>query len=203
MTPCPLNNCQGNWQGPSYATPGVSDKVFTTDLVNRSKDNYCVDETRVYATGNSNGGGFVGTLACSPGHGGQFAAFAPVAAALYTDVNGDDQCTPARSPLPIMETHGTADPTIPYNGTPDGRGGPLPAIPEWLGRWAARNGCTGSTTTDRGNGVSDQSWTCAGIDGLLRHIKIEGHDHSYPGAGNGQIYITPVILEFLSANYRS
>lgn len=181
----------------------MSDKVFTTDLVNRIKDNYCVDETRVYATGNSNGGGFVGTLACSPGHGGQFAAFAPVAAALYTDVNGDDQCTPARSPLPIMETHGTADPTIPYNGTPDGRGGPLPAIPEWLGRWAARNGCTGSTTTDRGNGVSDQSWTCAGIDGLLRHIKIEGHDHSYPGAGNGQIYITPVILEFLSANYRS
>lgn len=141
----------------------------------------------------------MGTLACSPGHGGQFTAFALVAAALYTDVNGDDSCTPARLPLPLMEIHGTADPTIPYDGG-DGRGGPLPAIPEWIGRWADRNKCTGSTTTDRGNGVSEESWTCAGVDGLLRHIKMEGHDHSYPGSSDSQIYVTPVALDFLASS---
>lgn len=149
--------------------------------------------------GNSNGGGFVGTLACSPGHGDQFAAFAPVAAALYTDVNSDETCTSPRSPLPIMETHGTADPTIPYDGG-DGRGGPLPAIPEWLSRWSTRNQCSGSVTNDLGNGVSEEVWTSNGTEVLLRHIKIDGHDHSYPGPDNSQIYITPLIIEFLSAH---
>lgn len=177
----------------------MSDKVFTTDLINRVKATFCVDESRVYAAGYSNGGGFVNTLACSPGHGGQFAAFAAFAAALYTDVNGNVDCTPARSPLPIFETHGTADGTIPYNGG-EGRGGPLPALPEWLGRWSARNKCTGSTTTDRGNGVTEQNWTCAGVAGLVKHIKMQGQGHGYPGPTNTQLFVTPAMLSFLSAH---
>ncbi|KAK3181681.1 hypothetical protein K4F52_007059 [Lecanicillium sp. MT-2017a] len=137
--PAGVNN---TWQGPSYAVDGVSDKVFTTDLVNRIKNNYCVDESRVHATGHSNGAGFVGTLACSPGHGGQFAAFAPISGAFYTDVYGNDRCHPARSPLPMFEVHGTADNVIPYGGG-DGRGGKLPAIPDWLNQWSGRNQCNG------------------------------------------------------------
>ncbi|TFB00632.1 Bifunctional acetylxylan esterase/xylanase [Trichoderma ghanense] len=191
----------GNWQGPTYATPGVSDKVFTTDLVNRIKDNYCVDEARVYATGHSNGGGFVNTLACSPDHGGQFAAFAPVSGAMYTDVNGNDNCHPARSPLPMFETHGTADTTIPYNPTGPGRGGPLPSIPDWLSRWQARNQCTTSTTTDLAAGVHDTRWKCAGIDSLLRHVKIDGAGHAWPGPGS-QIDISPQVIQFLSVNFK-
>lgn len=191
---------QGNWQGPTYATPGVSDKEFTTDLVNHVKATYCIDVSRVYAAGYSNGGGFVNTLACSPNHGGQFAAFATFAAALYTDVTGDvtngEHCTPARSPLPIYETHGTGDGTIPYNGGV-GRGGPLPAIPEWLGRWAVRNKCTSSTTIDRGNGLTELSWTCAGVAGLLRHIKMQGQGHGYPGPTNTQLFMTPSIINWL------
>ncbi|KAI0196759.1 family 1 carbohydrate esterase [Xylaria flabelliformis] len=189
----------GNWEGPTYATAGVSDKVFTTDLVNHIKDQYCIDTARVYATGHSNGGGFVGTLACSPDHGGQFAAFASVSGAFYTDVNGNDNCHPARSPLPMLESHGTADPTIPYNGG-SGRGGPLPAIPEWLSRWAGRDQCGSMTTTDLANGVHHQVWNCAGADGLLQHYKIDGHDHSWPGPGS-EIDISPVIIGFLSKQH--
>ncbi|KND91590.1 Feruloyl esterase B [Tolypocladium ophioglossoides CBS 100239] len=191
---------KGNWQGPTYAEPGVSDLVFTTDLVNRIKDNYCVDQSRVYATGHSNGAGFTGTLACSPEHGGQFAAFAPVSGAFYTDVKGDENCHPARSPLPMFEAHGTADPIIPYNGG-KGRGGPLPSIPYWLSRWAQRNQCTTSSTKDLPNGVHDTKWTCAGVDGLLRHLKIDGHNHSWPGK-KSEIDISPVVIEFLSAFHK-
>lgn len=187
------------WQGPTYATSGVSDEIFTTDLVTHIKDMFCVDESRVYAAGYSNGGGFVNTLACSAEHGGQFAAFASFAAALYTDVIGDERCSPARSPLPILETHGTGDGIIPYDGGL-GHGGPLPAIPGWLERWAGRNQCTSSTTTDRGNGVSEQSWTCAGITGLMRHITMEGQDHDYPGPTHRQLFVTPAMLGFLSAH---
>ena len=177
----------------------MNDEIFTTDLVNRVKTTFCIDESRVYAAGYSNGGGFVNTLACSAQHGGQFAAFASFAAALYTDVSGETGCSPARSPLPVFETHGSADGTIPYNGGV-GRGGPLPAVPEWLGRWAARNKCTSSTMTDRGNGVTDQSWTCAGVAGRLRHIRMQGQGHGYPGPSNTQLFMTPAILNWLSAH---
>ncbi|KAI8623718.1 family 1 carbohydrate esterase [Xylariaceae sp. FL1651] len=186
----------GNWEGPTYATPGVSDKIFTTDLVNHIKDNYCIDVTRVYAAGHSNGGGFVNTLACSSGHGGQFAAFAPVSGAMYTDVSGNDDCDPARSPLPMMETHGGADPTIPYYGG-QGRGGPLPAIPEWLSRWAGRDLCGSSTVTNLTNGVHHTVWNCASLAGILQHYKIDGHDHSWPGS-NSEIDISPLIIGFVS-----
>jgi poly(3-hydroxybutyrate) depolymerase len=167
--------------------------------VNHIKKTYCIDESRVYATGASNGGGFVNTLACSPEHGGQFAAFAGIASALYTDVTGDETYTHSRFPVPMLEVHGTSDPIIPYDGGKGG-GGPLPAIPEWLGRWARRNKCTTSTTTDHGKGVSEQSWTGAGADGVLRHFRLEGHDHGYPGVEDDQIFITPIVLEFFSAH---
>lgn len=99
--------------------------------------NYCIDNSRIYATGKSNGGGFVNTLACSPGHGGDFAAFAPVAAALYTE----PACTPARSPMPILEFHGKLDETIPYAGSAKKH---LPNIPDWLNTWGVRNVCPNS-----------------------------------------------------------
>jgi poly(3-hydroxybutyrate) depolymerase len=103
---------------------------FVKDLILDLKSKYKVDSDRIYATGLSNGGGFVGTLACSD-VGGQFAAVAPVAGAFYTDVNGPNNgCAPARSPLPILEIHGGSDKTVNYTGG-EGEGGPLPSIPAW------------------------------------------------------------------------
>lgn len=64
------------WEGAPYCTTGVSDKVFVSDLLEYMRDNYCVDNSRIYASGKSVGGGFVDVLACSPSHGGDFAAFA-------------------------------------------------------------------------------------------------------------------------------
>ncbi|CAH0038013.1 unnamed protein product [Clonostachys solani] len=190
-----------SWQGPSYAIEGVDGAAFTTDLIELIKESYCIDEKRVYATGHSNGGGFVGLLACSADHGGQFAAFAGVASALYTDLSGDETCSPSRSPLPMLESHGTADTTIPYNGG-DGVGGKLPAIPDWLSRWGTRNKCTDSETIDKGNGLTEQRWTCDGTEGLQRHFKMEGQSHEYPGQANPQIWISPEIIGFFNAHSR-
>ncbi|KAM4062180.1 esterase PHB depolymerase domain-containing protein [Hirsutella rhossiliensis] len=186
-----------HWQGPSYAKKGVDDEAFTTDLVNRIKGAYCVDEARVYATGHSNGAGFAGTLACSSEHGGQFAAFAPVSGAFYTDVVGNRNCHPSRSPLPMMELHGTADRTIPYEGG-DARGGRVPAIPDWLSRWAKRNQCSSSSTKDLPGGVHDIKWKCAGGEGLVRHIKMDGQSHKWPGKDSA-FDASPAVVDFLSA----
>ena len=76
----------------------------------------------------SNGGGFIGTIACSA-VGGKFAALAAGSGSFYTDVNGPP-CQPARSPLPLLEIHGGNDKSVPYNGG-TGEGGALPSITSW------------------------------------------------------------------------
>ncbi|KAI9151442.1 Feruloyl esterase B [Paramyrothecium foliicola] len=191
---------EGKWEGASYAEPGVSDQVFTTDLVSKIKDEFCVDESRIYATGFSNGGGFVNTLACSAEHGREFAAFASHAAALYTDVAGDENCQPSRSPIPILEFHGLEDVVIPYGGG-EGKGGPLPALPEWLSRWARRNACSGSGSSGLPVGGQHTKWNCGGIDGALQHYNTTKLFHGWPAAG-AELDISPIIMEFLSAQVK-
>lgn len=66
------------------------------------RENYCIDNRRIYATGFDIGGGFVDSLACSPHHGGDFAAFSMVSPALFTEADGS-WCKPER-PLPILES---------------------------------------------------------------------------------------------------
>jgi poly(3-hydroxybutyrate) depolymerase len=78
----------------------------------------------------SNGGGFVGTLACDPSASMLFRAVAAHSGAFYTDVNGPDNgCAPSKI-LPMLEVHGTDDKTVKYVGG-EGDGGPQPAIPDW------------------------------------------------------------------------
>ncbi|KAJ9657004.1 hypothetical protein H2198_004604 [Neophaeococcomyces mojaviensis] len=64
-----------SWQGAPYSTHGVDDLQFTSDLVAHIRNNYCVNPKQIYASGKSNGGGFVDLLACSD-NGNEFAAFA-------------------------------------------------------------------------------------------------------------------------------
>jgi poly(3-hydroxybutyrate) depolymerase len=78
----------------------------------------------------SNGGGFIGTLACDPVGSTLFKAVASHSGAFYTDVNGPDNgCAPAKT-LPLLEIHGAADKTVKYEGG-QGDGGPLPPIRDW------------------------------------------------------------------------
>ena len=180
------------------------------------KSNYCIDTQRIYAAGKSIGGGFVDLLACSPTHGGDFAAFAPVAGAFYSDVDGS-ACHPARSPLPMLEFHGTSDAEIPYEGGVE-KNGKVPAIPEWLSHWAVRNGCRDppkSSTVDYNNGTmvttySYVTYSCNGHADVVRHYRVEGMGHVWPSTtynsdNKGEttwIDATPLIVDFFKANYK-
>lgn len=176
------------WQGAPYAAPGVDDVAFTGDLLDRLEDTLCVDKQRVYATGKSNGAGFVGTLlACRLAD--RIAAVAPVAAALYPT---GEKCAPSR-PVPVIEFHGTGDTTIPYVGDPD-RG--LPAIPDWVAEWAGRDDCRPKAheravepdiTVTRYQG-------CAG-GAEVEHVAVTGGGHTWPGADSysGGGYTTQTI----------
>jgi poly(3-hydroxybutyrate) depolymerase len=78
----------------------------------------------------SNGGGFIGTLACDPVGSTFFRAVAAHSGAFYTDINGPNNgCAPAKL-VPILEIHGTADKTVRYQGGM-GDGGEQPAVASW------------------------------------------------------------------------
>jgi polyhydroxybutyrate depolymerase len=99
----------------------------------------------VYAAGKSNGGGFTAYLACRQDTSTLFAAFAPVSPALYPASLAFSGCNPAR-PVPIINSHGVIDGTIPFNGRNDsvtgkyGVGTSTINVPQWRSEWAVRNG---------------------------------------------------------------
>lgn len=174
----------GSWAGPSYhnGTTVQEDLQFVSDMLSDVKTKYCIDSARIYATGISNGGGFVGTLACDKSTGGQFAAFAPASGSFYTDSGPvNDGCSPARSPLPILEFHGGADQTVKYDGG-EGEGGYEPPIMSWLSFWAERNGCRTppEERSSFGGDVHHYSWTCNGHAGVLQHYKVDDMKHVWP-----------------------
>jgi poly(3-hydroxybutyrate) depolymerase len=78
----------------------------------------------------SNGGGFIGTLACDPLGSTLIKAFAAHSGAFYTYVNGPNNgCAPTKQ-VPMLEIHGAADKTVKYGGG-QGDGGSQPAISDW------------------------------------------------------------------------
>ena len=188
------------WQGAPYEAPGVDDVAFTRDLLAAIEADHCIDTSRVYATGKSNGAGLAALLACQLPD--TFAAVAPVAPALYPGTRTG--CAEA-PPTPILEIHGVADATIPYAGDPDRD---LPAIPEWTQERADHNGCTASTTrTERD--ITTTRWTGCDHDAEVEHVAVDGGGHVWPGgdiySGGGHVTHTiesaTVIWDFFSRHH--
>ncbi|KRF20669.1 poly(3-hydroxybutyrate) depolymerase [Nocardioides sp. Soil797] len=176
------------WQGAPYAPPGVDDVAFTADLLDHLDNTLCVDESRTYATGKSNGAGFVGLLACRLPD--RFAAFAPVAGAFYpASREGCDTATPTS----VMEVHGSGDATIPYDGDADRD---LPAIPEWVGGWVDRDRCRPEPrVTHRGDDVTLLRWRGCADGTSVAHVVVTDGGHVWPGADvySGGGYVTHTI----------
>ncbi|RZS32502.1 polyhydroxybutyrate depolymerase [Herbihabitans rhizosphaerae] len=186
------------WQGAPYSA-AVDDVQFTGDLIDELQRTLCVNPSRIHAAGKSNGGGFTGLLACRMGD--RIAAFAAVSGAFYPQAG---ECAPRR-PVPVLAIHGTADTTIPYDGDAE-RG--LPALPDWLAAWSARNGCdTEPRAHDLGDGVWRSRWhSCAGR-GAVTHYRIDGLGHDWPSTRPNPdsevpsvMDATPVIERFFAAH---
>ncbi|KAK6192999.1 hypothetical protein LQW54_012903 [Pestalotiopsis sp. IQ-011] len=134
------------WQGPKQATQ--DDVTFTMDILDEMEDLFCIDTDRVYASGKSEGAGFVGVLACNATANQRFAAYAPVSGAFYPGNNDESTkgcekavpipCDPQRCNIPFLEFHGGADFLAPYDGGLQ-RHECLPNIPDYMQEWADRN----------------------------------------------------------------
>lgn len=174
------------WTGAPYSA-AADDVLFTSDLLTSLQRTFCVDNARVFAAGKSNGGGFTGVLACRLA--GRVAAFAPVAGAFYPQ---GGPCHPSR-PAPILDFHGTADTTIPYDGNP-AKG--LPPIPAWLAAWSTRDGCRADPVSwTPVPGVVARKWLGCDHPGALVHYRVEGAGHVWPSTEPNNDSATPTVID--------
>jgi polyhydroxybutyrate depolymerase len=85
-----------------------NDLLFASTVIDFVNSKYAVDQTRVWASGHSNGGMMAYHLACDLSE--KITAIAVVTGALV-----DDTCNPTK-PVPLIHLHGDLDPTVPYQG---------------------------------------------------------------------------------------
>jgi polyhydroxybutyrate depolymerase len=153
------------------AANGVDDVAFVGDLLDELESRLCVDPTRVYATGMSNGAFLSHRLGCELAD--RIAAIAPVAG-----VVGVATCAPSR-PIAVMHFHGTADTLVPYDGNPSMG---FASVADSFSGWADRDGCTGTPTETFAKGDSScQTYAqCAGgVEVTL--CTVTGGGHTWPG----------------------
>jgi len=195
------------WQGDPAAT-GYDDVTFTLQLLDNLESNYCIDTSRLYSSGKSNGGGFSGNiLACHPVASRRFAALSACSGAnyqlAYSDANCDADhvpitCNAGRYPIPFITTHGDSDGTIPYNGG-GRRESCLPSMPHFMTNWAGIDGFSGANTSTllvNGN-VNQFSYDNAGI---VQHLRVKGMDHIWPATALGAPFdFTPMLLSFFDS----
>jgi polyhydroxybutyrate depolymerase len=176
-----------------------TDLQYTRDLLDQLEAEQCIDLSRVYATGLSNGAFMSSVLACTMAD--RFAAVAPVAGLIRPD-----GCDPSR-PVPVLAFHGTADPILLFNGgvgdrlgnilpgdgdgasAPETEEPPLPeadlhgdGYPKAAQEWATGNGCTGEPEDeDVSDTVIERTWDCP-PDGVVEFLILEGGGHTWPGS---------------------
>lgn len=166
----------------------VDDVAFTDALLDRIIEDYEVDETRVYATGISNGGFMTHRVACDLSE--RFVAIAPVAGTLSQELR--DECEPTR-PVPVMMVMGTKDNLVPYDGGKLGGrfagdfGTMLSAVDsiEW---WAAQADCELEPAVEKFDEVDDgtkiktRTYGDCAEDAEMMLYTVEDGGHTWPGA---------------------
>lgn len=148
-------------------------------LLDRVERASCINRSRVYATGVSNGGGFTARLGCEMAD--RLAAIAPVAGG-YAPRGG---CHPDR-PLSLLEIHGTEDDVVPYGGSAPGETGRdahFVSVSNFLGQWRTFDGCRGGPkVTTPGPGITRLTWARCADGRVVQHLKLAGTDHGWPGS---------------------
>lgn len=159
--------------------PGIDDVTFISALIDTMVADYSINSSMVYACGMSNGGYMSYRLACELED--KIAAIASVTGVMSDSVY--NSCQTDR-PVPILHMHGTADPTVAYNGTTGNT-----AVETGIDWWVQNNNCPtpGDTTaipdisTTDGSTVEKIYYGPCDDDTEVVLFKITGGEHTWPG----------------------
>jgi len=167
----------------TFGTSTVDDVSFLSQLIDTIYADYNIDGNRIYSTGMSNGGFMSYKLACLLS--GRIAAVASVTGSI-TPAELSDCIT--NHPMPVMQIHGTADPTVPYEGS-----ALFMPIEDVVDHFVSFNACnpipitTAVPDIDATDGCTATHYVYT--DGLLgstvEFFKIEGGEHTWPGSAFG------------------
>ncbi|MHB8497634.1 MAG: CE1 family esterase [Acidimicrobiales bacterium] len=186
------NPVQWNTVARGTANP---DLTYVADVLDHVESSQCIDTSRVYADGFSDGAFMVSLLACTMS--GHFAAIAAV-----SGLQLPNPCRTRRH-VPIVAFHGTADPILFFNGGVGtatlnrllGKGGStdtpttLPPVrlhgagyPATVQAWATKDGCDPkSTDTTIASHVVRRTYSCPPAAAVDFYI-ILGGGHAWPGS---------------------
>lgn len=199
-----------------------TDMVFINKVMDTVESEFCIDTTRRYATGLSNGAIMTSALACAQPL--DFAAVAPVAG-----IGTLKECD-SKTPMPVLAIHGTADPILVFNGgvgdlsqllgTADPSAAPQvtalpeadlngPGYPSHVAEWAKRNGCEPKPTDSNlphtdGNpdlSVIRRVYDCPKGQDTEFYIVVGG-GHSWPGSEFSKsigAIVGPTSFDFMAA----
>lgn len=175
---------QGNthWNVGGWVTGSTVDDVgFTETLIDTLRNQYSLDTCRIYSTGMSNGGFMSHLLACQLSY--RIAAIASVTGSMTPTTHVS--CSPSH-PTPVMQIHGTADGTVPYNGDTW-----TLSMDDLLDYWVNYNGCdtvpfvTSLPDINTTDGCTAEHIVYGnGGNGFVtvEHFKVTNGGHTWPGA---------------------
>ena len=181
----------------------VNDHAFLSQLAVYLQNTHGHEADCTYSCGYSNGGYMSYSLACDESE--TFRGIGSVGGLM----GGNDwtTCNPSQ-PVPVVHIHGTADNTVPYNGSPNDAGnwGGNPGVETMVATWAGWNNCTEVTeealpNLDPTDGSTVDLITHSGGDyGYeARVYRVNGGGHDWFGAwGNLDISSAVEMWSFWS-----
>ncbi|MBK9179159.1 MAG: hypothetical protein IPM45_06200 [Acidimicrobiales bacterium] len=157
--------------GWDVAGRAVDEPAFVAALLDELGSQVCIDPSRVYATGISNGGHLVLALPCAlPG---RIAAVAPVEGWFTSAVCETGPATPT------IGFHGLADIAAPYDGAQPPQPTVLPALDVYAAQ-ATRNGCTDEPASETLTPTVERlTWDDCQAATIL--YTLQDHGHAWPG----------------------
>ncbi|MEZ5488715.1 MAG: alpha/beta fold hydrolase [Gammaproteobacteria bacterium] len=119
-----------------FFAAGEDDAAYIMSIINQIRERFSIDPDRIYLVGHSNGGFMSYHIAQQ--YPDTIAAIASLAGAEAAEPRPEP-----RSPVHILQIHGTEDGTIAYDGDSIA-GNRYPGATETVERWATYNGCARS-----------------------------------------------------------
>ncbi len=164
----------------TFETSEIDDVGFLSALLDTVYTNYNIYGNQIYSVGMSNGGFMSYKLACLLS--GRIAAVASVTGSM-TFVEEEGCIT--NHPMPVMQIHGTADGTVPYDGNMF-----FMPVEDVVDYWADYNLCdtepivTEVPDTDPSDGSTATHYVYPNgvIGSSVEFYRVNGGEHTWPGA---------------------
>lgn len=177
------------WNVPGVTGPdGPDDEQYMSDAVDAIAAKFCIDRSRVYASGYSGGARMVSQFACD--RPATFAAVGVVSGirAGYpkdgpSGPEPDPETCKPNTPVRMIAFGGLADPVNPFadGGAPYWRYG----VEKARARWAAIDGCSGAAEVSAlSNNIERMTYQNCAPGAALVYYTIKDGGHVWPGSAN-------------------